>query len=546
MGWTHGQAPLNAFNLYEDISVLKLQGNGGNTYSISGHIEDSNLISIPGVNVTAGPGNNAVTDNQGNYTISNVFSGNYTVTPNMSGYIFTPSSRKVTLPPVAAGVDFMGGKRSIWVWGESENIINNNQNARNIFFSFLTAPHGNPEDQISTVYMYIPEEYITNVNKKAILHDFLQIAADKRVAVDYLSPGEGKVWVTSNDELNIGKAILEQVFQFNSETTNEAERFKGIHLDIEPAENIGWDNLTLGQKKEYWLRFYELLSYCRNEINTYNTTHPAILFGVDLPTYQPWYGNDVDQNGIEDYKDVLGYVDILTTMDYSDHSYNKLKDFIFGTYGLITRTDPVVTYAQNIGKRVIIGVETQHQTVDGKLIPETRTFYEEGWIPMESELNQLTDYYLGKSGFNGTAIHNYKAYQSLYPYGSTPGDKSTILAQTIYLSQKETKLLNIPLDLKYKIIHFVISWVGSTVNTSLIDPNGRVITPSDADTDPKISHYTGSNYEIYIITDPIEGAWQAQLYGADLPQGGEEVNLEVFSSNMNKVFLPITLHTQDH
>ena len=59
----------------------------------------SNVVTINGANVT---GNNftdtgsALTDSSGNYNFSGLAAGNYTVTPSLAGYIFSPVSSAIT------------------------------------------------------------------------------------------------------------------------------------------------------------------------------------------------------------------------------------------------------------------------------------------------------------------------------------------------------------------------------------------------------------------------------------------------------------------
>ena len=63
---------------------------------------------IPGVIISAGSGGSAVTDASGSYTITNVISGTYTLTPLPICYSFDPVTRTVTVPPDATGQDFRG------------------------------------------------------------------------------------------------------------------------------------------------------------------------------------------------------------------------------------------------------------------------------------------------------------------------------------------------------------------------------------------------------------------------------------------------------
>ncbi len=71
-------------------------GGAGGTYSISGTIT-LNGSGLSGVTVSAGTGGTATTDGNGNYTISNLANGTYTVTPSLSGYTFSPASASETV-----------------------------------------------------------------------------------------------------------------------------------------------------------------------------------------------------------------------------------------------------------------------------------------------------------------------------------------------------------------------------------------------------------------------------------------------------------------
>jgi len=78
------------------------------TYSISGQVQDSSGNPISGVTISDGAGHTATTDSNGNYTLSGLTAGTYTLTPSKSGYTFSPASRTVNVPPNATGQDFTG------------------------------------------------------------------------------------------------------------------------------------------------------------------------------------------------------------------------------------------------------------------------------------------------------------------------------------------------------------------------------------------------------------------------------------------------------
>ena len=73
--------------------------NSGSTYSISGTITKSGGGALAGVIITlsgAGSGT-ATTDESGNYTLSGLANGSYTITPSLSGYTFSPAIKAVTV-----------------------------------------------------------------------------------------------------------------------------------------------------------------------------------------------------------------------------------------------------------------------------------------------------------------------------------------------------------------------------------------------------------------------------------------------------------------
>lgn len=97
------------------------------TYSISGRIADGNNVSIPSVSVTDGAGHTATTDANGNFAFSGLPSGSYTLTPSKSGYIFSPSSRAVSVPPDVSGQNFSGSRQVVHTDTQLRALVENNQ-----------------------------------------------------------------------------------------------------------------------------------------------------------------------------------------------------------------------------------------------------------------------------------------------------------------------------------------------------------------------------------------------------------------------------------
>lgn len=105
------QVGLVLINQWQDHPISStfdfFEVNGGcTTFSISGQVMDGSNNGIADVSVSDGAGYTTTTDSSGNYTLSGLAAGTYTITPSKSGYTFSPASRSISLPPDAAGQNF--------------------------------------------------------------------------------------------------------------------------------------------------------------------------------------------------------------------------------------------------------------------------------------------------------------------------------------------------------------------------------------------------------------------------------------------------------
>lgn len=75
-------------------------------HSISGQVLNQQNIPVPGVTVKTNLGQSAVTDLKGNYSISGLSEGNYTITPSLGNTSFIPVSANVVIPPEVAKLNF--------------------------------------------------------------------------------------------------------------------------------------------------------------------------------------------------------------------------------------------------------------------------------------------------------------------------------------------------------------------------------------------------------------------------------------------------------
>ena len=85
------------------------------TFSVSGRVTDSSNHGLSGVSVS-GIGS-TTTDSNGNYTLNGVPAGNYTLTPSLNGYSFSPTSRSVTVSGNVSGQDFTANPNTYSIAG---------------------------------------------------------------------------------------------------------------------------------------------------------------------------------------------------------------------------------------------------------------------------------------------------------------------------------------------------------------------------------------------------------------------------------------------
>jgi hypothetical protein len=83
---------------------------------------------------------------------------------------------------------------------------------------------------------------------------------------------------------------------------------------------------------------------------------------------------------------------------------------------------------------------------------------------------------------------------------------------------------------------FATSWMGSDVIMTLVDPSGGIIDRNI--TDPDVVHDVGPDFEMYTIFDPMSGDWLVNLYGADVPPEGEDVEFRLMFSTIPPINLP--------
>ena len=278
--------------------------------------------------------------------------------------------------------------RSMWVWNSSNqatNMVRNINNYRSDLFDFCKAPHDNPDNRISVLFFGCRDALYSY---KDNLREFLSASSDSGITIEYLDGDPS--WATYNQYTGYDR--IRKVIEFNSESANEKEKFKGVHFDVEPYllkqgssyKEPYWDV----DRAAVWESFVNFADSCQSLIDSAGSD---LYFGIAIPR---WYENYV---GVDELKRLQEKVDYVAIMDYNEKASVIISD-----------AENEINNAVELSKKVWIGVETK------EVSPETVSFYEEGVAYMESQLADVFNVYGNNSAFSGFAIHSYKYYKDLF------------------------------------------------------------------------------------------------------------------------------------
>ena len=267
--------------------------------------------------------------------------------------------------------------RAMWVW-KLDPVAN--PQVRQDLFAFCR------QTAITDLYLYLGEAPLTAASRASQdrLAEFLTAAHAEGLAVEALSGNP--LWAMRAHHPTL-LAWIRGFLAYNAARPATA-RIDGVHLDVEPYLLSEWES---EEKEALKAQYVELLQRCRRLIA--ESRQPTFRLGVAIPIFY-------DREGAFE-RQILAEVDYAALMDYYDAAVDIIERAAFH-----------VKLAGELGKRLVIGVETQDvvQMGQGK---RRNTFHEEGWEDMEAQLAQVTKAFRGSSGFRGLAIHAYESYRLL-------------------------------------------------------------------------------------------------------------------------------------
>ncbi|AAM32174.1 VWA domain-containing protein [Methanosarcina mazei] len=143
-------------------------------------------------------------------------------------------------------------------------------------------------------------------------------------------------------------------------------------------------------------------------------------------------------------------------------------------------------------------------------------------------LGNIADQTGGKYYYSPTDSQLQEIYNDIV--GKIIGWK-TVFKRNVKMFIHERVPIAVPIDSAIDKVSFGIGWPGSNVDLVLYKPDGTLVDPSFADSDPTIEYLSGPTYKIYKVTDPESGMWNMELNATDMPAGGEDVYVTVLAES---------------
>lgn len=234
---------------------------------------------------------------------------------------------------------------------------------------------------INKVYLQIDRDISISVYQS-----FVEQAALKGMKIYALDGAPN--WITAKGQGNLD--LLLNWLKNYQEQSVPVQKFAGVHLDVEPYLVSNWSTNQGAVIKNYQAL---LTKASTNAAAIQLPLEADIPFWFDEISYKNTYG-----------KGNLAEWVIANTSGVTIMAYRDTASAIIG----IVQTE--IALAEKYKKPLVIGVETG-QTDEGGQI----TFYEEGETYMNTELEKVKGFYMGKPGYDGIAIHHVGSWQTLNP-----------------------------------------------------------------------------------------------------------------------------------
>ncbi|RHW38611.1 amidase [Lysinibacillus yapensis] len=237
------------------------------------------------------------------------------------------------------------------------------------------------EKSLNKVYLQIDQDISMGVYRS-----FIEKASAKGIQV-YALDGSPQ-WVAPNGSTGQNR-LMTWLNQYQKAST-AIQKFKGVHLDVEPYIYSGWATNQAETIKSY----QSLLLNAKNSTQAMGLPLEADMpFWFDGISYKNNYGKGL----LAEW--VIANTNSVTIMAYRDNATQ-----------IIELVKNEINMAKKHTKPLVVGVETDF-SYEGNNI----SFFEEGETYMKGELEAVKNYYSSFSSFNGIAVHHVDSWMKMKP-----------------------------------------------------------------------------------------------------------------------------------
>ncbi|MFL1674019.1 SGNH/GDSL hydrolase family protein [Paenibacillus dendritiformis] len=262
-------------------------------------------------------------------------------------------------------------QQATWVW-QAERIVSDPEQ----LLSFAK------NNQIDVMYLHIHPDV-----PESAYRQFVRQAAKEGIEVHALAGDP--TWALP-DYRGRMMDFLHKIQHYNAQAA-EDERFRGIHLDIEPYVLPQWEE-DANEIIHAWMDNLDLfLEAGRKE--------GSLEFGVDIPVWFDGYAG-TDPSDASLAESVMKRFDYTTLMAY--------RHELEGGNGILALIREEMAIGDRLGTKVLVGMNAKPMPGE-----EHTTFANQGAAAMNDALKQIGASLAGHSSYGGTAVHDYRYWNDL-------------------------------------------------------------------------------------------------------------------------------------
>ena len=262
---------------------------------------------------------------------------------------------------------------STWLWDTSEIVAKPDSVIKRLV-----------DNNVKIVFLQVNDTIAIQYYK-----NFISKASANQISV-YALDGSPD-WVSDNG-LQLQQAFIKWLTNYQKAASIN-EKFKGIHLDVEPYENDRYDaetNSILEKYQAFILKFKA------------QSKKLELEFGIDIPFwfYGVNYNTSYGQGNVAEW--LCKQVKSMTIMAYRDKASSP-------DGGILEISAAEMKLFAKYNVKGNIAVETGKLNTANKFV----TFYEEGQDYMDQELDLVYQSYKDNSAFNGISIHYFDSWMKM-------------------------------------------------------------------------------------------------------------------------------------